>query len=109
MKILLISVLYVLIKSNLINIIRLIKKNIEVYLRDLNKISYIVINKAILNYIDIKNNLYYLRIINITNLIYRLISLLASENLFTLLVINNDDYYSELSITNIEYYTIFSL
>ena len=60
---LLISVLYALIKSNLINIIRLIKKNIEVYLRNLNKIFYIVINNAILNYIDIKNNLYYLRII----------------------------------------------
>ena len=101
--------LYVSIKSNLINIIYLIKKNIEVHLRDLNKISHIVINKAILNYIDIKNNLYYLRIVNITNLAYRLVSLLTFENLFTLLVINNDDYYSKLSITNIEYYTIFSL
>ena len=101
--------LYVSIKSNLINIIRLIKKNIEVYLRDLNKVSYIVINEAILGYTDIKNNLYYLRIVNTANLVYRLVSSLASENLFTLLVINNDDYYSELSITNIEYYTIFSL
>ena len=101
--------LYVSIKSNLINIIYLIKKNIEVHLRDLNKISHIVINKAILNYIDIKNNLYYLRIVNITNLAYRLVSLLTFENLFTLLVINNDDYYSKLSITNIEYYMIFSL
>ena len=96
-------------KFNLINITRLVKKNIEVYLRDLNKISHIVVDKAILDYTDIKNNLYYLRTINTTNLAYRLVSSLAFENSFTLLAINNDDYYSKLSITNIKYYTIFSL
>ena len=106
---LLISVLYVLIKSNLISIIRLTKKNIEVYLRDLNKVSHIVINKAILGYINIKNNFYYLRIVNTANLAYRLVSSLTSENSFTLLAINNDDYYSKSPITNIKCYTIFSL
>ena len=67
---LLINILYALVELNLISTIRLTKKNIEVHLRGLNKLSYILINNSIIKYTNIKENLYYLRIINSTNLVY---------------------------------------
>ena len=74
--------LYVLIKFNLFNIIRLIKNNIEVYLKNINKLFFIVINNEIIEYINIKKNLYYLRIINY------FVLLLNFENLYILFIIN---------------------
>ena len=74
-------------KLNLVSIIYLTKKNIEVYLRGLNKLSYILINSRIIKYTNIKENLYYLRIVNLINLIYRLSILLILEDLNISLII----------------------
>ena len=82
MTLLLINILYILIKSNLFNIIYLIKKNIEVYFKNINKLFLIVINNKIIRYIDIKKNLYYLKKFNFFTL------LLDSKNLYLLFVIN---------------------
>ena len=77
-----INILYILIKSNLFNIIYLIKKNIEVYFKNINKFSLIVISNKIIKYTDIKKDLYYLRIINSSTL------LLNSKNLYSLFIID---------------------
>ena len=82
MALLLINILYILIEFDLLSIIRLAKKNIEVYFRDINKPSLIIINNEIIRYIDIKKDLYYLKIAN------SLILLLNSKNLYLLLAID---------------------
>ena len=85
-------------KFNLFNIIRLIKKNIKIHFKNINKFFHIIINEKILKYTKIKNNLYYLKTINI------FISSLNSKNLYLLFVIDqnkNNDFKS-----NIKYYFI---
>ena len=82
MKLFFINVLYILIKFNLFNITRLIKKNIKIYFKNINKFFYIIIDKKMLKYANIKNNLYYLKIINI------FILLLNFENLYLLFIID---------------------
>ena len=57
-NLLLINVLFVSIKINLISITRLIKKNIEIYLRNINKPSLIIADERIVDYTNIKNDLY---------------------------------------------------
>ena len=79
--------LYALVELNLISTIRLTKKNIEVHLRGLNKLSYILINNSIIRYTNIKEDLYYLRITNLTNLVYRLSISLILEDLNISLII----------------------
>ena len=80
MNLLFTNVLFVLMKFNLLNISRLIKKNIEIYFKSLNKPSYLLMNNEIVEYIDIKNNLYHVKTIKI-------LLIMNSENRFILLVI----------------------
>ena len=74
--------LYVLIKFNLFNIIRLIKKNIKIYFKNINKFFHIIINEKMLKYTNIKNDLYYLKMINV------FILSLNFENLYSLFIID---------------------
>ena len=82
MALLFINILYTLIESNLFSTIYLIKKNIEIYLKSINKLSLIVVDNKIIKYIDIKKDLYYFKIANFFTL------LLNSKNLYSLLVID---------------------
>ena len=82
MALLFINILYILIEFNLFSTTRLIKKNIEVHFKNINKPSLIVINNKIVRYTDIKKELYYLKIVDFSTL------LLDSKNLYSLLAIN---------------------
>ena len=55
---LLINVLFASIEINLISITRLVKKNIEIHLQDISKLSLIIASERIVDYTNIKNNLY---------------------------------------------------
>ena len=82
MTLLLTNILYILIKFNLFNIIRLVKKDIEIYFKDINKPFLIIIDNEVIEYINIKEDLYYLRIANFFTL------LLDSKNLYSLFTID---------------------
>ena len=100
MNLLFINILFILIKFNLFNISRLIKKNIEIYFKNLNKFSHLLINNEIVEYIDIKNNLYYVKTIKI-------LLIINSKNrfiLFVIIQIYNYDF--ENFNSNIKYYFI---
>ena len=58
------DVLYTLVNINLLSTIRLVRKYIEVYLRVVLKPIKLVKDGDIFEYIDIKNNLYFLRILD---------------------------------------------
>ena len=58
------DVLYTLVNINLLNTIRLVRKYIKVYLRVILKTIILVKDNDILDYINIKNNLYFLRILD---------------------------------------------
>ena len=64
MKIILTDALYTLVNINLLSTIRLVWKSIEVYLEVILKPIILVKNSNIFGYIDIKNNLYFLRILD---------------------------------------------
>ena len=64
MKIILTDVLYTLININLLSTIRLVRKYIELYLRVILKPIILIKDGDIFEYIDIKNNLYFLRILD---------------------------------------------
>ena len=95
------NILYILIEFNLFNIIYLVKKNIKVYFKNINKFFLIVINNKIIEYTDIKKDLYYLKIADF------FILLLNLKNLYSLLIINQDEN-SDLE-ANIKYYFILNL
>ena len=80
MNLLFTNVLFVSMKFNLLNIFRLVKKNIEIHFRNLNKPSHLLINNEIVKYINIKNNLYHVKIIKIS-------LIMNPENRFILFVI----------------------
>ena len=63
-KIKLTNVLYTLVNINLISTIRLVRKYIKVYLGVILKPIKLVKNGDIFEFIDIKNNLYFLRILD---------------------------------------------
>ena len=97
MNLLFTNVLFVLIKFNLFNIFYLIKKNIEIYFKSFNKFLYLLINNEIIEYIDIKNNLYYIKTIKI-------LLIINFKNRFTLFVIIQIyDYNFKNFNTNIKY------
>lgn len=83
-------------KFNLLNITRLAKKDIEVHLKGINKLFFIVIDDEVVGYADIKENLYYLRTVD-----YSALSL-NPENPYTSLAIDQDD--NSYSETNIKCY-----
>ena len=85
----------------MLNTIRLVKKNIKVHFKNINKPFLIVINNEVIRYIDIKKELYYLKITNSSTL------LLNFENLYSLLAIDQDKD-NDLE-TNIKYYFISDL
>ena len=64
MEIILTDVLYTPININLLSTIRLVRKYIEVYLEVILKLIILIKYGDIFGYIDIKNNLYFLRILD---------------------------------------------
>ena len=63
-EIILTNVLYTLVNINLLSTIRLVRKYIKVYLRIILKPIILVKDDNIFEYIEIKNNLYLLRILD---------------------------------------------
>ena len=99
-NLLFINVLFVSIKFNLLNIFRLTKKNIEIHLKNLNKPLHLLINNEIVEYINIKNDLYHVKTVK-TSLI------MNSENRFALFaIIQIYNYNFKGSNSNIKYCSI---
>ena len=98
---LLTNILYTPIKSNLLNITRLAKKNIEIHFKNISKLSLIVISNEVVGYTDIKEDLYYLRITNSPTLS------LDPKNLYSPLAIDQDE--DSDSETNTKCYSILNL